>query len=283
MGAGPGRCGCVASDAGRTPAGHTPAGSLGVATPRLIPRGERAPGERQAPPCERGSGIKARAVILASGSAVLVDALRGDAGVDEHAITAVCPAALAFLDALGLPSSPPSPSAAASRCSASSRKPHREPGTTGSRATASSSSHRLAGSTLFWSPSCRGGGGPRRTFSRRSTSLPAAVVAMSGMTFEFDTPHGRMMATMLAGIAQFESDLLSERVKSGLAAARARGREARNSAVSLAGAPSQTGLLRRCSMPSTAGGATVGSPATSASARTPSPSSSNGIGQSISA
>ena len=156
MRAGPGRCGCVASDAGRRPAGHTPAGSLGVATPRLIPRGERAPGERQAPPCERGSGIKARAVILASGSAVLVDALRGAAGVDEHAITVVCPAALVFLDALGLPSSPPSPSAAASRCSASSRKPHREPGTTGSRATASSSSHRLAGATLFWSPSCLG-------------------------------------------------------------------------------------------------------------------------------
>ena len=34
-----------------------------------------------------------------------------------------------------------------------------------------------------------------------------SVVAMSGMTFELDTPHGRMMATMLAGIAQFESDL----------------------------------------------------------------------------
>ena len=33
-----------------------------------------------------------------------------------------------------------------------------------------------------------------------------SVVAMSGMTFELDTPHGRMMATMLAGIAQFESD-----------------------------------------------------------------------------
>lgn len=33
------------------------------------------------------------------------------------------------------------------------------------------------------------------------------------------------MATMLAGIAQLERDLLSERVKSGLAAARARGRK----------------------------------------------------------
>jgi DNA invertase Pin-like site-specific DNA recombinase len=34
-----------------------------------------------------------------------------------------------------------------------------------------------------------------------------------------------MMATLLAGIAQFERDLLSERVKSGLAAAKARGKE----------------------------------------------------------
>ena len=106
-----------------------------------------------------------------------------------------------------------------------------------------------------------------------------SVVAMSGMTFELDTPHGRMMATMLAGIAQFESDLLSERVKSGLAAARARGKKLGRQPGQR---PSQTGLHRRCSMPSTAGGATVGSPATSASARTPSPTSSNGIGQILS-
>lgn len=33
------------------------------------------------------------------------------------------------------------------------------------------------------------------------------------------------MATLLAGIAQFERDLISERVKSGLAAARARGKK----------------------------------------------------------
>ena len=72
-------------------------------------------------------------------------------------------------------------------------------------------------------------------------------------------PHGRMMATMLTGIAQFERDLLSERVKSGLAAARARGKKLGRQ---LGQRPNQTGSPRRCSMPSTAGGATVGLPAT---------------------
>ena len=52
-----------------------------------------------------------------------------------------------------------------------------------------------------------------------------SVVAMCGMTFELESPHGRMMATLLAGIAQFERDLMSERIKSGLAAAKARGKK----------------------------------------------------------
>lgn len=51
-----------------------------------------------------------------------------------------------------------------------------------------------------------------------------SVVAMSGMTFDLASATGRMMATVLAGIAEFERELLRERVRSGLAAARARGR-----------------------------------------------------------
>lgn len=50
------------------------------------------------------------------------------------------------------------------------------------------------------------------------------MVALSGMTFDLASATGRMMATILAGIAEFERDLLRERVRSGLAAARARGK-----------------------------------------------------------
>ena len=44
------------------------------------------------------------------------------------------------------------------------------------------------------------------------------------MAFDLATPHGRMVATVLAGVAEFERELIAERVRSGLAAARARGK-----------------------------------------------------------
>ena len=60
---------------------------------------------------------------------------------------------------------------------------------------------------------------------RELQSRRVSVIALNGMTFDLSTPHGRMMATFLSGIAEFEHDLISERVKSGLAAAKARGKK----------------------------------------------------------
>ncbi len=51
-----------------------------------------------------------------------------------------------------------------------------------------------------------------------------SVIAMSGLAFDLSTPHGRMLATVVAGIAEFERELLRERVRSGMAAAKARGK-----------------------------------------------------------
>ena len=54
-------------------------------------------------------------------------------------------------------------------------------------------------------------------------ALRVSLVALNGMTFDLTTPHGRMMATLLAGIAEFERELTVERIRSGIAAAKARG------------------------------------------------------------
>ena len=51
-----------------------------------------------------------------------------------------------------------------------------------------------------------------------------SLVALNGMAFDLTTPHGRMMATLLAGIAEFERELIQERIRSGVAAAKARGK-----------------------------------------------------------
>ena len=50
-----------------------------------------------------------------------------------------------------------------------------------------------------------------------------SLVALNGMTFDLVTPHARMMATLLAGIAEFERELMMERIRSDIAAAKARG------------------------------------------------------------
>ena len=50
-----------------------------------------------------------------------------------------------------------------------------------------------------------------------------SLVALNGMAFDLSTPHGRMMATVLAGLAEFERELTQERIRSGLAAAKTRG------------------------------------------------------------
>lgn len=51
-----------------------------------------------------------------------------------------------------------------------------------------------------------------------------SVIALNGMAFDPSTPHGRMIATVLAGIAEFERELIQERIRSGIAAAKARGK-----------------------------------------------------------
>jgi DNA invertase Pin-like site-specific DNA recombinase len=54
-------------------------------------------------------------------------------------------------------------------------------------------------------------------------SWKVSVLAQTGLSFDLGTSSGRLMRTIMAGLAEFERDLIRERVKSGLAAARDRG------------------------------------------------------------
>jgi hypothetical protein len=51
-----------------------------------------------------------------------------------------------------------------------------------------------------------------------------SVLAVSGLQFDLSTPHGKMIASVIAAPAEFELDLIRERIKSGIAAAKARGK-----------------------------------------------------------
>jgi putative DNA-invertase from lambdoid prophage Rac len=50
-----------------------------------------------------------------------------------------------------------------------------------------------------------------------------SVLAQTGLSFDLSTASGKLMRTIMADLAEFERDLIRDRVKSGLAAARAHG------------------------------------------------------------
>ncbi len=51
-----------------------------------------------------------------------------------------------------------------------------------------------------------------------------SLIAQTGLTFDLGTPQGRLVASLMSALAEFEGDLIRERVCSGLAAARAKGK-----------------------------------------------------------
>ena len=52
-----------------------------------------------------------------------------------------------------------------------------------------------------------------------------SILAQSGLQFDLTTPHGKIIASVMAALAEFERDLIRDRVKSGIAAAKARGKK----------------------------------------------------------
>ena len=50
-----------------------------------------------------------------------------------------------------------------------------------------------------------------------------SLIAQAGLQFDLATPQGKLIANLMSSLAEFEHDLLRERVQSGIAAAKARG------------------------------------------------------------
>jgi putative DNA-invertase from lambdoid prophage Rac len=70
-----------------------------------------------------------------------------------------------------------------------------------------------------------------------------SVLAQTGLSFDLSTASGKLMRTIMAGLAEFERDLIRDRVKSAL---RRLGPGVSNSGVKLANAP-QTRRPNGCS------------------------------------
>jgi putative DNA-invertase from lambdoid prophage Rac len=56
-------------------------------------------------------------------------------------------------------------------------------------------------------------------------SWGVSLIAQTGIQFDLTTPQGRLIANLMATLAEFERDLVRERVRSGLASAKARGQK----------------------------------------------------------
>lgn len=54
-------------------------------------------------------------------------------------------------------------------------------------------------------------------------SWGVSLIAQTGLQFDLSTPQGKLIAAMMSALAEFERDLLRERVRSGIVAAQARG------------------------------------------------------------
>ncbi|MEG4028150.1 MULTISPECIES: recombinase family protein [unclassified Microcoleus] len=52
-----------------------------------------------------------------------------------------------------------------------------------------------------------------------------SLVTLSGISLDLSTSQGKLMAAILSAIAEFERDLIRERVKSGIASAKSKGRK----------------------------------------------------------
>ncbi|MEP0855602.1 recombinase family protein [Trichocoleus sp. DQ-U1] len=56
-------------------------------------------------------------------------------------------------------------------------------------------------------------------------SRKVSLIAQTGLEFDLSTPQGKLIATLMSGLAEFERDLIKERVRSGMAAAKSRGQK----------------------------------------------------------
>jgi DNA invertase Pin-like site-specific DNA recombinase len=55
-------------------------------------------------------------------------------------------------------------------------------------------------------------------------SWKVSLIAQTGLQLDLTTPQGKLVAALMSALAEFERDLTIERIKSGLASAKARGK-----------------------------------------------------------